>query len=451
MEERLDESHVLLECSQPGAVLLPKPGPLGASLVASYLEKLNAFSPSLPASSIEPNLANLNALVLAHVDRIAYENIDIHAGRAAPALDPVKSAERIILRNRGGYCFLLVDAFAALLCYLNFNVSLHTAACGDHPQQRKSWGNHVVAVVHFDDGEYIADVGLGDGARQVFPLFPIHPDEGGGGGPAAAGGRWGRGAATDGAGGGDGRENGALQAKLTSTTTSLDAATPSPSSSATSSSLLPQHVSPGQWVEGGFTFRFSATPSAISNTATTTTIITTTTPPADAATTTSPSSATSSSSMPQHLPPPPLVYRWDNDASASFQGFDVSVASSATAVAEFTDFHKHLWVDPTSCFVSAGVVIHRKTPSDDGVLSLHSCVLRRTHPALPGVGASSYTVIKVADTEEEWYTMVKDTFGLELEADLSEAERKLLWGRVSSDHAAWLSTPSGKQYVEELT
>ena len=33
-----------------------------------------------------------------------------------------------------GYCFLLVDAFAALLCSLGFKVSLHTATCSPVPE-----------------------------------------------------------------------------------------------------------------------------------------------------------------------------------------------------------------------------------------------------------------------------------------------------------------------------
>lgn len=32
--------HILLECSQPGIVMLPKPGPLPVSLVAAYLQKI---------------------------------------------------------------------------------------------------------------------------------------------------------------------------------------------------------------------------------------------------------------------------------------------------------------------------------------------------------------------------------------------------------------------------
>lgn len=78
---------------------------------------------------------------------------------------------------------------------------------------------------------------------------------------------------------------------------------------------------------------------------------------------------------------------------------------------------------------------------------MHSCVLRRTHPELPGIGSKAHVVLHVADTEEEWHTLVTETFGLELKADLSDDECKVLWTRVSSDHAAWLLTPAGKDFA----
>ena len=74
------------------------------------------------------------------VSRLArYENIDVHIGRPPPVLDTTASAERLARAQRGGYCFLLVGAFASLLHTLGFCVSLHTAAVGDDPPPRLSW------------------------------------------------------------------------------------------------------------------------------------------------------------------------------------------------------------------------------------------------------------------------------------------------------------------------
>lgn len=56
-----------------------------------------------------------------------YETLDILRATPVPPLDPEESARRIIA-GRGGYCFLLVDAFAALLVSLGFTVAEHHAA-----------------------------------------------------------------------------------------------------------------------------------------------------------------------------------------------------------------------------------------------------------------------------------------------------------------------------------
>jgi hypothetical protein len=46
--------------------------------------------------------------------QVAYENIDIHAGRPAPPLAAAVCAERVALQQRGGYCFIVVPAFGAM-------------------------------------------------------------------------------------------------------------------------------------------------------------------------------------------------------------------------------------------------------------------------------------------------------------------------------------------------
>lgn len=141
--------------------------------VAAYLDRLG-----LAADAVEePTLETLTLLQEAHVDRVAYENLDLYTEDGGPAplppLDPCTSVERVALRCRGGYCFLLVDSFAALLLSLGFQVSMHTSGVGDDPLAEERWGNHVVLLVHFPDGRrFVADVGLGDGPSRPFELKP---------------------------------------------------------------------------------------------------------------------------------------------------------------------------------------------------------------------------------------------------------------------------------------
>ncbi len=95
--------------------------------------------------------------------RRRYESIDIHAGsKPPPPLTAQECARRVAIQMRGGYCFIVVSAFSALLQTLGFTVSLHTAFCGDEDDPRivsgDAWGDHVVLVAHLPCGYYIADV-----------------------------------------------------------------------------------------------------------------------------------------------------------------------------------------------------------------------------------------------------------------------------------------------------
>lgn len=114
-------SCTVADCSVPGLVPLPPPLlPLPATIVDAYLRRLGMGRPAAP------NLAALTTILAAHVDRVAYESIDIHAGIAPPPLTPLACAERVAVQRRGGYCFIVASAFSALLQALGFAVSLHT-------------------------------------------------------------------------------------------------------------------------------------------------------------------------------------------------------------------------------------------------------------------------------------------------------------------------------------
>lgn len=162
-----------------GIVPLSEPT-LPQPLVDSYLERLGVERSAVAVA----DLAALARLQSAHVDRIAYENVSLYSGPGStptpmPVLDPVASATRIV-GGRGGYCFILVDAYAALLRSLGFKVSLHVSGVGEDPLPAAKWGNHVVLLAHFDDGStYVSDVGLGDGPASPFALRAHTWSEGG--------------------------------------------------------------------------------------------------------------------------------------------------------------------------------------------------------------------------------------------------------------------------------
>jgi arylamine N-acetyltransferase len=125
-----------------------------------------------------PSAAALRTLHEAHVERIAYEALEIQLGRAT-TVDPHEAAARILHRGRGGYCFHLNGAFALLLSALRYDVVWHRAGvevATDPGPVGAGIANHLVLTVHglpSDDnpsGDWFVDVGLGDALHGPLPL-----------------------------------------------------------------------------------------------------------------------------------------------------------------------------------------------------------------------------------------------------------------------------------------
>ena len=114
---------------------------LPSPILNAYLSRLHLQRTALG----EPGLATLTILQEAHVAHIAYENVGLHSGPGGtparcPELDPHRSAERVSVGRRGGYCFIIVEAYAALLSTLGFTVTLHVGGVGEQPLPAEKWG-----------------------------------------------------------------------------------------------------------------------------------------------------------------------------------------------------------------------------------------------------------------------------------------------------------------------
>jgi N-hydroxyarylamine O-acetyltransferase len=148
--------------------------------VAGYLRRLRIADPGPPSA------AGLRALHAAHVERIPYEAIEIQLGRPT-TVDPYDSAERILARHRGGYCYHLNGAFSLLLDALGYDVVWHRAGV-ENPADAAPPGsvraNHLTLTVHGlpdDDcpsGDWLVDVGLGDALHEPLPLHAGEYEQG---------------------------------------------------------------------------------------------------------------------------------------------------------------------------------------------------------------------------------------------------------------------------------
>jgi len=120
-----------------------------------------------------PGVAALHRLHRAFAEHVPYETVAIQLGHPT-TVDPLESADRIVRRGRGGYCFHLNGAFAALLTALGYQVTKHHAGIQLTPDHEQAiTRNHLVLTVHgLSDTPWLVDVGLGDGLHSPLPLVP---------------------------------------------------------------------------------------------------------------------------------------------------------------------------------------------------------------------------------------------------------------------------------------
>lgn len=96
---------------------------------------------------------------------VPFENLDIHNN---VKIDLSNLYDKIVIRNRGGFCYELNGLFYELLKELGFNVKMVSARVF---QGEKGFGaefDHMALIVRFGNDEYLADVGFGE-----FPMKPL--------------------------------------------------------------------------------------------------------------------------------------------------------------------------------------------------------------------------------------------------------------------------------------
>lgn len=130
--------------------------------VNAYLERIGY------QSSTAPTPDTLRAIHRAHLLTVPFENLDIARGRTI-VLDEDALVRKIVERRRGGFCYELNGAFAALLRSLGFQVTLLSArvardAGGEGPEF-----DHLCLRVDLDE-PWLADVGFGESFLEPLRL-----------------------------------------------------------------------------------------------------------------------------------------------------------------------------------------------------------------------------------------------------------------------------------------
>lgn len=145
---------------------------LGPVDIDRYLARLG-----LPAPP-RPDARSLRALQAAHLRSVPFENASVLRGEAIQ-LHPALLVDRIARAGRGGFCYQLNGAFAALLAALGYPVAhLPARFHGDRLEPRFG---HLALRVIADDEPWLVDVGAGYSFREPLRLIDgLEQDDPGG-------------------------------------------------------------------------------------------------------------------------------------------------------------------------------------------------------------------------------------------------------------------------------
>lgn len=132
--------------------------------VPAYLDRIGYVGPT------DPSAETLRALHRAHLFTVPFENLDIHIGRKI-VCDEDRFLHKIIDERRGGFCYELNGAFAALLRELEFQVTLLAAGVTRADGRDGPEFDHLTLRVDLEE-PWLADVGFGDSFLEPLRLQP---------------------------------------------------------------------------------------------------------------------------------------------------------------------------------------------------------------------------------------------------------------------------------------
>ncbi len=117
--------------------------------------------------------STLAGLLAAHMNAVAFENIDVLLGRPI-RLDLHSLQDKIVARRRGGYCFEQATLLLAALQRLGFDAAAHTARVVLVVAPDQAPRSHMWLLVRLTEGAFAVDPGLGGvGCRAPIPLDGI--------------------------------------------------------------------------------------------------------------------------------------------------------------------------------------------------------------------------------------------------------------------------------------
>ncbi|WP_027707989.1 arylamine N-acetyltransferase family protein [Zooshikella ganghwensis] len=118
----------------------------------------------------QPTLTFLRKLHQAHLQQVPFENLNVIYSQPIELKLPWLY-QKIVLQQRGGFCFELNGLFGWLLSELGYRVSLVAAEVYDEKQNEFTPPfDHLALLVNLEQ-PWLVDVGFGDSFRSPLPLL----------------------------------------------------------------------------------------------------------------------------------------------------------------------------------------------------------------------------------------------------------------------------------------
>ncbi|MBZ6130319.1 MULTISPECIES: arylamine N-acetyltransferase family protein [Streptomyces] len=121
----------------------------------AYLERVGH------RGDVAADLPTLRGLHAAHVDAIAFDNLDALLGREAVPLDLDSVQEKIVRQGRGGWCLEQVVLMAAVLDRIGFTFTAFAGRTRIRTGSRFGPALHVALCVELDGEHWLHDVSFG--------------------------------------------------------------------------------------------------------------------------------------------------------------------------------------------------------------------------------------------------------------------------------------------------
>jgi len=122
--------------------------------IPAYLDRIKYRGP------LNRDIETLRQLHVAHLRAVPFENLSIQTGEPI-ILDDSALFDKIVKRNRGGFCYELNGLFAALLREMDYEVGMLSAQVANAAGEFSADFDHMALVVTLDERRLV-DVGFGD-------------------------------------------------------------------------------------------------------------------------------------------------------------------------------------------------------------------------------------------------------------------------------------------------